>query len=128
MSGSGRASIAWFAQRVEAAGLEEARRLGDALGLEVLASSDQLVMLRGAHGEVVEFCGPGHPVPAHLFAVQSSVIGYAVEHLEQTAERLREAGFAPCAEIVEAGEVRFQHFAGVEDRVVGLIELTSKGG
>lgn len=114
--------IAWFARSVEAAGLEQARRLAQALSLEVIASTGHLLMLKGSHGEIIEYCGPEHPTPPHLFAEHDCVIGFAVEHLEEASAKMSEAGFSPCTDITEGGDVRFQHFIGVEGRVVGLLE------
>ncbi|WP_375390262.1 VOC family protein [uncultured Amnibacterium sp.] len=115
-------ALTWMARRVPAGDLDGLRAMGDALGLEVLAATPDALVLRTARGDLLEWCGPEHPVPEHLFASGDVVLGFEVDDLDATARRLADAGVAPLAAPSEAGGVRFLHVRGADGAVYGLIE------
>lgn len=114
-------TLTWAAHRVESrASIERARRLGAALGFTVFLDEPDKLMLQTARGDVVEYCTPDADMPAHLFRDQDVVTGYLVDDLAAAASAVA-AGFAAVTEPIVGGPVVFQHFRGVDGRVVGSI-------
>ncbi len=115
-------SITWMARRASPADLQQARDMASAMGMDVLVSSDAQVTLQTARGDVVEFCGPAHPVPDYLFDSGETVIGFEVDDLESAADALAQRGMRALAPTSEGHGVRFCHFTGPGGAVYGLIQ------
>jgi hypothetical protein len=114
-------TVTWVARRVAAEQLEPLRAMAVALGLEVLAASTAQLTLRTDRGDVIEYCGPDHPVPKHLFAHGDTVLGFEVDDLEADAAALERAGVRSLTGTIQTGTVRFRHFLGPDGGVYGLI-------
>lgn len=118
----------WVARRVAAEQHEQVLAMAQALQLEVLAATDALVVLRTERGDVLEFCGPDHPVPDHLFAHGDTVVGFEVDDLPAATNALAVAGFPLLSAPTTGGGVQFQHFLGPDARVYGLIVPSDQPG
>ncbi|WP_375387300.1 MULTISPECIES: VOC family protein [Actinomycetes] len=116
--------ITWVAHRVDVEDLDDARRLGEVLGLEVLASTEYHVMLQTRRGDVIEYCAPGYDAPPYLFADQDVVLGFRVADLDAVVRDLAASGWSLLGSGGGAGPVRYQHFRGPAGRVYGLIEVS----
>lgn len=119
-------SLTWMACRVDASTLEHARAFAAALGLTVLVDEPSKLMAATERGDVIEYCGPEAEVPAHLFAGQSTVIGFRVADVDAATAELTTAGFEPFGDPVDAGPVRFVHLRGPGGVVYGLIQPVSR--
>ncbi len=120
-------SVTWIARRVDATQLPSVVAMAAALEIEVLSSTGTQVVLQTERGDVLEYCAPDHPVPAHLFARGATVLGFEVEDVDVAATAMAAAGFESLAETTEAGPVRYRHLVGPDGGVYGLITVQRAG-
>lgn len=113
--------LTWVAHRVNTEELDRARSFAEALQLDVLLDENDTLMLTTPRGDLIEYCGPGAKVPPGLFRQQTTAVGYKVDDLEETVERLTSAGFDTAGPTGNAPGVRFQHFRGPAGEVFAVI-------
>jgi hypothetical protein len=114
--------IDWVATKITERSLDSARSFGAALGLGVIVDTPTQLMMQAPDGGVVEFCSSDYVGPAHLFARQDMVFGFAVTDIVADGAKLIDAGFESVTEITDGGPVLFQHFRGPDGRNYGLIQ------
>jgi hypothetical protein len=113
--------ITWAAIRIEADELEAMARFARSLGLAPIDEGATTTFV-AADGAVIEFCGPDHPVPGHLFERQDVVWGVRVDDAAAARDELAAAGVELVGDLGHAGAVRYQHVRGPDGRVYGVIQ------